>query len=140
MVSYSEIMARVNEETGFSATNRISVTKVEQDYAEGELLVGADSLNPHGMVHGGCLNTLADTVGGVAATTQGGRCVTLTSTMHYLIPATGPVIRCVAHPQKIGHTICVFNTILTDAQEQVVATGVFTFFMRKPGELPPSAQ
>lgn len=129
MDSYSETLTRVNRETGFSAANRIYVTRLEQDYAEGELHVGPDSLNPHGIVHGGCLSTLADTVGGVAASTRGGHCVTLTSTMQYLKPAVGAVIRCTARPQKVGRTVSVYDARLTDDQGRLVATGVFTYMI-----------
>ena len=58
------ISSVVNQPHQFSYENGIYVTKVEPGRAEGVLEVGPDSINPHGMVHGGALATLADTVGG----------------------------------------------------------------------------
>lgn len=131
MDSYSELLARVNAPGEFAGVNHIRVTEIREDYAEGELTVGPDSLNPHGMVHGGCLSTLADTVGGVAASTRGGKCVILNNTMNYLAPAAGTVIRCAARPQKVGRTVSVFDAVLTDEAGRTVATGTFTFYIKR---------
>ena len=52
----------------FSSHNNIRVTATYEDGSgEGELIVTRESLNPHGIVHGGCLAALADSVGGWAA-------------------------------------------------------------------------
>ena len=131
MDSYSKLFERVNAPGEFAGVNHIRVTVIREDYAEGELTVGPDSLNPHGIVHGGCLSTLADTVGGVAASTRGGKCVTLNNTMNYLAPATGAVIRCAARPQKVGRTVSVFDTVLTDEAGRTVATGTYTFYVKR---------
>lgn len=75
------ISSVVNQPHQFSYENGIYVTKVEPGRAEGVLEVGPDSINPHGMVHGGALATLADTVGGSCACATGRRCVTASSSM-----------------------------------------------------------
>ena len=62
-----------------------------------------------------------------AASAGGGRCVTVCSTMNYLRPALGPEIRCTALPQRVGRRVAVYETRLTDARGELVATGVFTF-------------
>ena len=52
----------------FSSHNNIRVTATYEDGSgEGELIVTRESLNPHGIVHGGCLAALADSVGGWTA-------------------------------------------------------------------------
>ena len=83
------ISSVVNQPHQFSYENGIYVTKVEPGRAEGVLEVGPDSINPHGMVHGGALATLADTVGGSCACATGRRCVTASSSMEFLRPASG---------------------------------------------------
>jgi len=126
---YRLILDVTNRPTYFSAVNNITLTKVTDDCAEGELAVTVHSLNPHGIVHGGCLATLADTVAGAAVGAHRGYCVTLNYAMNFLAPAAGTKIRCVATPQKVGNTVCVYGCVLTDDQENRVATGSFTFIV-----------
>ena len=63
----------------FSSHNNIRVTATYEDGSgEGELIVTRESLNPHGIVHGGCLAALADSVGGwTASSAQHRTCVTV---------------------------------------------------------------
>ena len=128
MASSSERIARVNA-TPFMQTSHFTITWQEGDEARGELAVHPESLNPHGFVHGGVLTGLADTVAGVAATSRGGRCVTVSSVMNYLRPAVGSRIFCRAEPVRVGKTISVFDTRLTDETGRLVATGTFTFHL-----------
>ena len=81
MSKTEKIMEIVNGPHQFSAVNGIRVTAVEPGRAEGELVVGPDSVNPRGNVHGGALSTLADVVGGCCACSLGGRCVTSSCSM-----------------------------------------------------------
>ena len=91
----------------FSSHNNIRVTATYEDGSgEGELIVTRESLNPHGIVHGGCLAALAASVGG-----------------------TNQKIRCRATPEKTGRTLSVYHVSLTDDEGLEVATGNFTFFM-----------
>ena len=107
----------------FSSYNGITVTKLEKDVAEGELVITPQSLNSGGIVHGGCLATLADTVAG-----NGVACAT------FLSPACGDghKIYCRAIPQKIGRTLCLYEVSLTDDNGREVAAGSFTFFLKEP--------
>lgn len=114
---------------GFTHHNGIRVTKLELDYCEGELEITPECLNPLGIVHGGCLAALADTVGGMAALSRGKGTVTVSYGFNFLRPATGSRIKCVATPEKIGRTISVFRCVLTDDQDRLVASGQFTFNM-----------
>ena len=123
------IIQGVNAPHQFSYENGIVLTDVGPGYAKGELIIGPDSINPHGNVHGGALSTLADTVGGCCACSKGGQCVTASSTMEFLRPAWGGRIYCEATPKKLGRKLSVIQVTLTDEQEKVVATGTFTFFM-----------
>ncbi len=119
----------VNRPHQFSYENGIAVTRLEPGLCEGELTIGPDSINPHGTVHGGALATLADTVSGCCACSRGGSCVTATSTMEFLRPATGTKIRCRATPKKLGRTLSVVQFSMTDDRDALVATGTFTFCM-----------
>ena len=113
----------------FSRFNGITVTHLSAGAAEGELIIGPNTLNSHGKVHGGALAALADTVAGNCACSKGGDCVTANSTMEFLRPAGGHRIFCRAVPKKLGKTLAVIQVELTDDEEKLVATGTFTFFM-----------
>lgn len=123
------IVRTVNTPHQFSYENGVMVTDVTPGRAVGQLVVGPDSINPHGNVHGGALTTLADTVSGCCACSMGGICVTAGCSMEYLRPANGSVIFCEATPKKLGRSLSVVQVTLTNDQNKVVATGTFTFFM-----------
>lgn len=116
----------------FAPYNDISITEAGPEGARGELIVSRHSLNPHGLVHGGALAALADTVGGAAtyaAYRQG--CVTVNYSLSFLHPAKGITkkISCLATPLQLGNRLCVYRVSLTDDQGCEVATGNFTFYL-----------
>ncbi|NCB62088.1 MAG: PaaI family thioesterase [Clostridia bacterium] len=126
---YSKVQNVTNRPEYFSAVNNITITKVGDGYAEGELTITQHSLNPLGIVHGGCLATLADTVAGAAVASRRRASVTLNYAMNFLAPATGTKIKCIAAPLKVGRTVCVYSCVLTDDGDHRVATGDFTFIV-----------
>ncbi|MBU5436090.1 PaaI family thioesterase [Pseudoflavonifractor sp. MSJ-37] len=129
MDSYSNLEARAKCNR-FGEHNGIVMTKIEQDYAEGEITVCETHLNPMGMVHGGCLATLADSVTGTAVATRGRVGVTMDCRMDYLRPAVGTKkVRCRAIPQKIGRTITLYRAELTNDDGALIAVGTFSFFL-----------
>lgn len=131
MDSYNEaLLSRVDDP--FSHDNGIRLLSLDPDEVTGELLVTPACINPAGVVHGGALCTLADTVGGAAAFLRYGKvCVTQCSTMNYLrgTKEGNHSIVCKATPVKLGHRVAVYRVTLTDDTEKIVATGDFTFFV-----------
>jgi uncharacterized protein (TIGR00369 family) len=126
---YKKALALINNPEQFSAYAGITVTRLDDNYAEGVLNVTKNSLNPHGIVHGGCLCTLADTVAGMAVVTCGFKCVTMDSNINYLRPATGNKIYGVSRAKKVGKTVCVFDAELTNESGDLVACGTYTFYV-----------
>ena len=133
---YSAMLERVNSGPYFGPKSGAIVTAVEGNAAWGELEIRADTRNPMGVVHGGALFTLADTVAGTAAFTTGRNCVTLDSSMQFLSAARGDKLRCVAKPKKAGRTILVYEVTITDSEERLVASGTFTFYATGEFKLP----
>ncbi len=123
------VLSAVNRPCQFSYENGVVITKLVPELCEGELRAGPCSINPHGTIHGGALATLADTVSGCCACSRGGSCVTATSSMEYLRPASGPTIFCRATPKRMGHTLSVIQFTMTDENGEVVCTGTYTFYM-----------
>lgn len=129
---YSDLLEQVNSGAFFGPSSGVKVTAIRQYEAEGVLEVRKDAYNPLGVIHGGALFTLADTVTGTAAYTIGNRpCVTLDSSMQFLAAARGDRIHCLAKPKKLGRTIVVYDVTLTDSEERLVASGTFTFFVKQ---------
>ncbi|WP_297720974.1 PaaI family thioesterase [Intestinimonas sp.] len=126
----------------FSSYNHIQITELYEDgTAVGALTVHPDSLNPYGIVHGGCLATLADTVGGSGVLAATGRpCVTVNYAFNFLRPAKGENrhIFCRAQPEKLGQTLCVYHLVLTDDNGVEVANGNFTFYLTQEPSAPPA--
>ena len=120
MDSYSKLLELVNTSGCFAPANHMYVTELRPDHSA------------VGVVHGGALVTLADTVCGTAAFTTGHMCVTLDCSMQYLAPASGARITCTATPRKLGKTVLVYEAVLTDDTGRTVATGVYTFFAKGP--------
>lgn len=137
MDSYSERrpvpVAHLADVDPFSTYNNIHITAAYTDgSAVGTLAITAQSLNPHGIVHGGCLATLADTVAGQAVFLATSRnCVTVNYAFNFLRPAKSgqKIITCTATPEKLGGTLCVYHVSLTDESGAEVANGNFTFFL-----------
>lgn len=123
--------SRLNTPHQFSYENGIELTYVEPGLARGVLHAGPNSINPHGMIHGGAMATLADTVGGTCACSMGGNCVTSSSSMEFLRPAYGDLF-CEATPKKLGRKLSVIQIVIRDTRDKVVCTGTFTFFMEAP--------
>lgn len=117
----------------FAIHNHISITALYEDgTALGELTVHPESLNPYGIVHGGCLAALADAVGGTGVHSVTGRdCVTVNYAFSFLRPALGTnkKLYCKAVPEKLGHRLCVYRQTITDDNGVEVANGNFTFFL-----------
>ena len=140
MASYSEqyrgMLNKVNAGPYFGPKSGAMVTAAGGGEAEGELAIRTETKNPMGVVHGGALFTLADTVAGTAAFTTGRNCVTLDSSMQFLSAARGDKLRCVAKPKKAGRTILVYEVTITDSEERLVASGTFTFYATGEFKLP----
>lgn len=121
----------INSPAFFSGANDIRVTELSPERTAGVLTSSGRSRNPRGLVHGGCLATLADTVAGSVLVCRGWMVVTLDFSMQYLKAASGGAVTCTATPRKLGRTICVCEVTLTDESGDTVAIGTFTFFVQQ---------
>ena len=129
---FNELHYSNGGEPMFDKYNGISIVAAGDGWAEGELEVSRHSLNPHGIVHGGALATLADTVGGWAVFFATGKpCVTVNYAFSFLRPALGSnrKLYCRAEPEKLGGHLCVYRQTITDERGKEVAKGNFTFYL-----------
>lgn len=129
MTSLEDYMAYRNNHNEYAAFLGIRTTEMKEGYARGELVVRREFENAIGSVHGGCLFSLADTVGGSAAASYGLRTTTLSSDFHYLSPGIGQKkLYAEAKEIKRGKKISVYDVEITGEDGKLLAKGTFTFF------------
>lgn len=133
---YGALFHHINADGSFPSHARCRlVSLTPEGVAVGELDVVPEVLNIWGIVHGGALATLADTIAGsgVAAATGYG-CVTVNYNINFLRPAAGTKITCTARPVKLGKHLCVMRAELTNEQNELVADSELTFSLLAPLE------
>lgn len=104
--------------------------EIGKGYAKGRIRLQPKHLNPYGSVHGGCLYSLADSVGGTAASTYGSPVSTITGTMNFIRPAMHTqYITCTAHEVRQGKSVSVYSIEIVDDDGVLLENGSFTFYM-----------
>lgn len=131
---FRALIDRMNAPGQFSSDVNVRIEEVAVGYAHGVLDVQPLNLNLLGIVHGGCLATLADTVAGMGVSAAGHRIVTANYGLNFLRPADGKRIHCFARAEKMGRTLCVMHVDLynDDDRERKIASGNFTFSVLGP--------
>jgi 1,4-dihydroxy-2-naphthoyl-CoA hydrolase len=99
------------------------------DEASGELVVGrlpwaADLCTAGGIMHGGALMALADSLGGICAFLNlppDHATATISSTTNMLAPVRGGEVIGEARPLRVGHSVITVHTELSDDSGELVA-------------------
>ena len=94
-----------------------------------EGIITKTSLNHLNIVHGGYIFGLADTAAGIAAMTEGRNVVTIDSNINYLKKATGEKIIAIAKPLKTGKTISVYEVLINNENDELIAKATITYYM-----------
>ena len=102
------------------------------------LAVRPELLNPNGVVHGGALFSMADTVMGAALFTTlepGENCATIEIKIHFLQPVSKGKIRCNTRVVQRGRRIAVLEAHISVGRMQVAqALGTFAIFPPRPAQ------
>lgn len=122
------VREKIKEIQGFIVANNYNVLKVDKHYCEMEGIITETSMNNLNIVHGGYIFGLADTTAGIAAMTEGEKVVTVDSNINYLKQAKGNKIIAKASPIKIGRTISVYEVLISDEKEEIIAKATITYF------------
>jgi acyl-CoA thioesterase len=96
------------------------------------LTVGADHLNPHGVVHGGVVYSLVDYAMGGALTSvlaPGERCATLEIKINYLAPVGGGDLRAEAVLVERTRRIGVLEARVRGDGDRLVAIATGSFYI-----------
>ena len=129
-------MKQIKETEGdFRDTLGIRIVERGVGYAKGEMTIKKMHLNPLGIIHGGCLFSLADTVSGTAIMGHGHKVTTVNGSINFLRPgkAEGKVTA-VAREVKYGRTLSVCDCQIFDDSDQLIATTAMTFYSLKDKE------
>ena len=97
-----------------------------------EVTIGPDHMNPHGVVHGGVVYTLADFAMGGALTSTldaGERCATLELKINYLAAARGGELRAEASVVSRSRRVAVMEARVYDDTARLIALATGSFYV-----------
>lgn len=127
-MDYERIREIRNRDNKFAIEQGIYTTEIGANHALGEMTVKDSSRNLNSSVHGGCLFTLADTIGGAAASSQGYRITTISGNIEYLAPAMGTdKLYCRAEIVKAGKRVIVCEVKIYDDKKKLLVIGLFEY-------------
>lgn len=116
----------------FSELVGLNFTEMEDGYSRGVVEVTDDLKNPHGVLHGGVLYTMADTGMGAAVYTQldaDESCATIEVKINYLQPVKDGTVVCETEVVDKGRSVAYLESELTNDGETVArATGSYSVF------------
>lgn len=131
-INLEEIMRKIKElrkDNGFIKYMGIEYLECGPGTAKGRLRLDENIKNPFGGVHGGCIFSLADTIGGTAAMTRGNYVTTLSGSVEYLRPPKDTeFIYAEAEEIKNGRTISVYDVYITNDDGKKLAKVTLSFF------------
>lgn len=117
------------DSAGFRDVLGIRIVERGEGFARGEMEVKEWHLNPLGIIHGGCLFSLADTVSGTAIMGHGHRVTTVNGSINFLRPGKPDgKMTAEAREVKYGRTFSVCDCQIFDDREKLVATTTMTFY------------
>ena len=126
MFDLKKIIQREN--VGFNRELGIHLLDVCDSFARAEIEIEEKHLNPFGIVHGGCIFSLMDTVGGIAACTQGNAVTTSSCSVSFLNAGSGKKLIAQAEKIKNGKNLLVYDVTVTDENETLIAKSTLTYF------------
>lgn len=134
---FQRIMEEMNREKEFTSSIGVEITAIRRHEAEGLLRPSPSHVNPVGTVHGGCICTLMDAVGGAAGASSGYGCITIDCNLHFFKAAeSSATLYCSATPLSLGRRIQVFDVTVYDDEKTPIAKGIYTYRLVQPIDTP----
>jgi acyl-CoA thioesterase len=128
-VGYQAMIEERNRINPFAQYLGIKLTRMSAGYAEAQMTISLNSLNPLGNAHGGCLYSIADVVAGAVAASMGFHAVTITGNYQYLHPIKcNDVVKAVGRAMKSGRALVVTDVEIYSREGKIVGKGTFTHF------------
>lgn len=126
--SLKEKSMEVNRRNPFVQLLGVEIAEVGPDRSLLRLALRPETLNPHGLVHGGALFTLADNAAGCAASTDGRTYVTQAGDIHFLRVQAYGAVQAEARVRHRGRSTVLVEVTLTGEEGRLLATASFTYF------------
>ena len=127
--NFGKMIEHRNGLGGFASDIGIKILSISEGYAKAEINIEKKHLNPGNSVHGGCIFSLADTVGGAAAWSRGNYVVTSSSNINYLNPAIeSKRLIGIAKEIKFGKKILVYDVEIWDEKDRLIAKVTNTYY------------
>ena len=128
-MDYLKLLNERNLNNKYAGLLGMTILDISEGYAKGKLVVNPELYNPIGSIHGGCLFSLADSIGGAAAYSHGKPITTVSGSINYLRAAidTKEIIA-IAKEVKYGKRIMVYDVELFDDQGELLAKCSFTYY------------
>lgn len=131
---YRFLKERIEDNEGYIKYSHLTFTKMETGSVTAEVEVGKEMKNPMGAVHGGCLFSICDTVGGTAAMTHGVTVTTSVGTISYLNPAVDcDRLYAEAVELKAGKTLFRYDVFIRDGRGTLICKADMEYY--RLGEL-----
>lgn len=129
-MDYEEMRMVRNQNNLFANHIGVSVVELHEGYAKAILDVRPEVLNPTGVVHGGCIYTMADIAATYAVASFGFEAATTASPYHYLAAAKGTnqlkaIARVVQHKSRMAYT----DVEVYMDQGEMIGKGTFVHFI-----------
>ena len=118
----------INEHDLFASHSNIRLTKVEPGYAEGEMLITADSMNSRGFVQGGAIFTLCDLTAAGASNSENNGMIAMGGNISYIRPGTGKKLRAVARQINRGKRTGLFEVDVFNDEDKLIAHATINGF------------
>ncbi|HEX2030082.1 MAG TPA: PaaI family thioesterase [Actinomycetota bacterium] len=128
-------LANIAELVPFAGTLGIEVSAASPEEVRGRLEWSERLCTTGGVLHGGALMSLADTLGAACAFLNlpaGATTSTLESKTNFFRPVTGGLVEAVTRPLHVGRTVIVVQTDLLDGDGRRVAQVTQTQAVRLP--------
>lgn len=121
------------EKPPYYFTLGLEILEVSESFAKVKMSFSNDVANVYGFINGGIIVTLADaTVANALLTVYDKEILTAIDVkMNFLRPAKSDIYA-VAHARHCGKQIAVCDVNVADADGKDIATGLFTYAVRKP--------
>ena len=126
--SLKEKSLEVNRHNPFVQLIGVEIAEVGPDRSLLRLELRPEMLNPHGLVHGGALFTLADNAAGCASSTDGRTYVTQGGDIHFLHTQASGAVWAEALVKHRGRSTVLVEVTLTGEEGRLLATASFTYF------------
>ena len=134
-VATSAELAALVEAMPFAAAAGVGLVSASPDEVVGEMPWASERCTVAGVLHGGALMTLADSVGAVCAYLNlppGATTSTITSTTSFLAPVRHGRAIAVARPLQVGRAVITVRIEVTDSDDRLVAHIVQVQAVRGP--------